>query len=136
MLPLIKKAAKPKDVPLESNLPDELPKFALPNGENKLFDEGDDVWLSTIHDLSTSNEEAEEEKSHQPKFGTMWVQHQGMNIVEQSDEWDERYLAKGELSTSNLDTPWGKKSLEVLKTNPIKNLLMLWKYLHDLVGEA
>ena len=56
--------------------------------------------------------------------------------MEQFYEWDERYLAIAELSTSYLDIPWDKKGLEFLKTNPIKNLLMLWQYLHHLVREA
>ena len=62
MSPSKKKAAKPKDVSPESNPPDELPKFALPNDENKLFEKEDDVGLSTIHELSIANEEGEEEE--------------------------------------------------------------------------
>ena len=45
----------------QSNCPDELPQFALPNDENELFDEEDYVVVATIHDLSIANEEGEEE---------------------------------------------------------------------------
>ena len=61
---------------------------------------------------------------------------EGMDTIKQFYEWDVRYLAIGELSTSYLDKPWDKKSLELLKTNPIKNMLVLWKYLPHLVREA
>ena len=50
--------------------------------------------------------------------------------------WDEKYLVIGELSTSYLEKSWDKGNLEFLKTNPIKTLHMLWKYLHHLVREA
>ena len=124
-----KKAAKPKNVYLESNPPDELPKFTLSCNENKLFDEEDDVGVSTIHDLSIAKEECEEEEVTPTKvwdhaIDTLfklstayvdgkslrkWVQHEGMDTMEQFYEWDERYLAKqGELFTSYLDTPWEK----------------------------
>ena len=39
-------------------------------------------------------------------------------------QWDERQLAMGELSTSYLENPWDKHSLEYLKINPTWNLLM------------
>ena len=42
----------------------------------------------------------------------------------------------GELPTSYLENSWDKGNPEFLKTNPIKNLHMLWKYLHKLVREA
>ena len=48
------------------------------------------------------------------------VQHQGIDTMEQFYEWDERYLAIVELSTSYLDTPWDKKSLEFLRPIPSK----------------
>ena len=59
-----------------------------------------------------------------------------MDNVEQFYQWDERHLAIGELSTSYLENSWDKGSLEFSKTNPIKNLLMLWKYIHHIVREA
>ena len=51
-------------------------------------------------------------------------------------QWDEKYLAIGELSTSYLENSLDKGSPKFLKTNPIKNLHMLWKYLYHLVREA
>ena len=51
-------------------------------------------------------------------------------------QWDEKYLSFGELSTSYLEKSWDKANPEFLKTNSIKNLHMLWKYLHHLVREA
>ena len=51
-------------------------------------------------------------------------------------QWDEKYLAIGELSTSYFESSLDKGNPELLKTNPIKNLHMLWKYLHNLVQEA
>ena len=51
-------------------------------------------------------------------------------------EWDEKCLAIGELSTCYLENSWDKGNPEFLKTNSIKNLHMLWKYLHHLVREA
>ena len=113
--------------------------------------------MATTNDaLSIANEEGEEEEvtpikvwdhaidtlfklftAHvDGKSLRKWVQHQGMDTMEHFYEWDERYLAIGELSTSYLGIPWNKKSLEFLKTSPIKNLLMLCKYLHHLVREA
>ena len=65
-----------------------------------------------------------------------WVQYQNMDSMEQFFQWDERQLAVGELSTSYLEVPQDKTALEYLKTNPIKNLLMLCKYIHHLVMEA
>ena len=56
--------------------------------------------------------------------------------MEQFYQWDEKYLAIGELSTSYLENSWDKSNPEFLKTNPIKNLHILWKYLHHLVREA
>ena len=51
-------------------------------------------------------------------------------------QWGEKYLAIGELSTSYLENSWDKGNPEFLKTNPIMNLHVLWKYLHHLVGES
>ena len=51
-------------------------------------------------------------------------------------QWDEKYLSIGELTTSYLENSWDKRNPEFLKTNSIKNLHMLSKYLHHLVREA
>ena len=51
-------------------------------------------------------------------------------------KWDEKYLSIGELSTSYLENSWDKGNPEFLKASSIKNLHMLWKYLHHLVREA
>ena len=49
---------------------------------------------------------------------------------------NEKYLVIGELSTSYLENSWDIGNPEFSKTNPIKNLHMLWKYLHHLVRKA
>ena len=56
--------------------------------------------------------------------------------MEKSVQWNERQLAVGELSTSYLEVPWDKHSLEYLKADHRRNLLMLWKYIHHLVMDA
>ena len=48
-------------------------------------------------------------------------------------QWD---VAIGEFSTPYFENSWDKSNPEFLNTNPIKNLHMLWKYLHHLVREA
>ena len=55
MTPSKKKLLKPKEVSLDS------PIVELPNDENKLFDEEDDVGTSTITDLSLPSEDEDEE---------------------------------------------------------------------------
>ena len=52
--------------------------------------------------------------------------------MEQFYQWD----VIGELSTSYFENSWDRGNAEFLKTNPIKNLHMFWKYLHHLVREA
>ena len=51
----------PKEVSLVTYNKDNTPILELPNDENKLFDEGDDIGNSTIPDLSLPGEEDEEE---------------------------------------------------------------------------
>ena len=51
-------------------------------------------------------------------------------------QWDEKCLAIGELSTSSFENSCDKGNPEFLKTKSIKNVHMLWKYLHHLVREA
>ena len=65
-----------------------------------------------------------------------WVKHQNMDDMELFYQCDEKCLAIGGLSTSYLENSWDKGNPEFLKTNSIKNLHMLWKYLHHLVREA
>ena len=62
-----------------------------------------------------------------------WVKHQQMDDKGQVYQWNEKYLAIGELSTSYFENSWHKGNLEL---DPIKKLHMLWKYLHHLVREA
>ena len=59
-------------------------------------------------------------------------QTSNMDDMEQFYQW----AVIGELSTSDIENSWDKSHPEFLKTNPIKNLHMLWKYLHHLVQEA
>ena len=45
-------------------------------------------------------------------------------------------MAVGEVFTSYLEVLWDKNSLENLETNPTRNLLMSWKYIHHLVMDT
>ena len=56
-----KKLLKPKEVSLDPSLKVETPIIVLPNDENKLFDEQNDVKTSTISNLSLASEDEEEE---------------------------------------------------------------------------
>ena len=56
--------------------------------------------------------------------------------MEQFYQFNEKYVALGELSISYFENSWDRSNPEFLKTNPVKNLHMLWKYLHHLVKEA
>ena len=61
MTPSKKKSLRPKEVSLDPSIKVETPIIELPNDENKLFDEEDDVGTSTITDLSLPSEDEEEE---------------------------------------------------------------------------
>ena len=61
MTPSKKELLKPKEVSLDPSLKEETPIIELPNDENKLFDEDDDVRTSTIPDLSVPSEDGEDE---------------------------------------------------------------------------
>ena len=140
---------------MDSPQKEETPDIELPNDKNILFDVDDDVGTSNIADLSVPSEVEEEEvKSnivwehaieilfklfpHHPDGKSLrkWVKHQNIDDMEQFYKWDEKYLAIGELSISNFENSWDKGNPEFLKTNSIKNLHMLGKYLHHLVREA
>ena len=60
MTPSKRKLLKPKVVSLDRSLKVETPTVDLPNDENKLFDEDDDVGTSNIPDLSLPSEDEEE----------------------------------------------------------------------------
>ena len=45
-----------------------------------------------------------------------------MDTIEQFYQWNERQFAIGELSTSYLENPWDKHSVEYLKTNPTQSI--------------
>ena len=116
--PSKKKLLKPKEVSLDSPPKEETPNIELPNDENRLFNVDDAVGISTIADLSVDEEE--EVKSNNVwehaidilfKLSSLhpdgkslrkWVKHQGIDDIEQFYQWDEKYLAIGELSTSYL----------------------------------
>ena len=68
MSPSKKKSLRPKEVSLDPSIKVETHMIELPNDENKLFDEEDDVGTSTIPDLSIPSENAEEEV----KSNTVW----------------------------------------------------------------
>ena len=133
----------------------ETPIVELPNDENKMFDEEDDVGTSTIPDLLLPNEDEEEEvKSNnvwkytidvlfklsplhpEGKSLRKWVKYQAMETMEQFYQWNKNDITIGEPHTSYLENSWDKSNLEFLKTNSIRNLHMLWKYLHHLARKA
>ena len=155
MSPSKKKLLKPKEVSLDSPPKEDTPNIELPNDENKLFAVDDDVGTSTIADLSVPSEDEEKEvKSNNNwecaiytllklsllhpdgKSLRKWVKHQNMDDMGQFHQWGEKYLEIGELPTSYLENSWDKGNPEFLKTNPIKNLHILWKYLYHLAREA
>ena len=140
---------------MESSLKDEAPNIELPNDENKFFDVDDNVGTFTIPDLSVPSEDEEEAVNSNNvckhaidilfklsplhpdgKSLRKWVKHQNIDDMEMFYQWDEKYLSIGELSTSYQENSWDKGNREFLKTNSIKNLQMLWKYLHHLVRKA
>ena len=51
----------------------------------------------------------------------MWVKYQNMDSMRQVFQWDETQLGVGELSTSYLEKPLDKTTLEYLKTKPTRN---------------
>ena len=59
-----------------------------------------------------------------------------MDTLEQIFQWNKRQLEVGELSSSYLVNPRDKHSLEYLKTNLTRILLMFWKYVHRLLQVA
>ena len=59
MSPSKRKTLKPKEVSLVTYSQENMPTLELPNDENKLFDEGDDIGNSTIPDLFLPREEDE-----------------------------------------------------------------------------
>ena len=149
------KLLKPKEVSLDSPLKEEIPNIELPNDENKLFNEDDDVGTSTMPDLSVPSEDEEEEvisnnvwehaidilfklSPHHPDGKSLrkWVKPQNMDDMQLFYQWDEKCLTIGELSTSYLENSWDKGKPEFLKNNFIKNQHMLWKYLYHLGREA
>ena len=151
MPPSKKKLPKPIEISLDSPLKEETPSIELPNNENIFFDGDDDVGTSTIPDLSVPSEDEEEEvisnkvREHDidilfklspvhpdGKSLRKWAKHQNMDDMEMFYQWDERYLSIGKLSTSYLENSCDKGNPHFLKTNSIKNLHMLWKYLHHL----
>ena len=102
MTPSKKKLLKPTEVSLDPSIKVETPIVELPNDENKLFDEEDDVGTSTIPDLSIPSEDEEEEvKSNnvweyaiyvlfklsplhpEGKSLRKWVKYQDMDTMEQ-----------------------------------------------------
>ena len=56
--------------------------------------------------------------------------------MEQIYQWNENDITTGEPHTSYQENSWDKSNLEFLRTNSIRNLHMLWKYLHHLVSKA
>ena len=123
MTPSKKKLFKPKEVSLDPSIKVETPIIKLPNDENKLFDEEDDVGTSTIPDLFLPSEDEEEEvKSNnvreyaidllfklsalhaEGKSLQNWVKYQGMESMEQFYQWNENDITIGEPHTSYLDS--------------------------------
>ena len=119
MTPSKKKILKPTEVSLDPSIKLETPTVELPNNENKLFDEDDDVGISTITDLSLPSEDEEEEvKSNNvweyaidvlfklsplyPEGRSLrkWIKYQDMKTMEQFFQWNENEITIGEPHTS------------------------------------
>ena len=128
---------------METHNQNNSPSVELPNDENKLFDEVDDVGNSTIPDLSLPSEVDEEEytinnvweyaindifqlsMSHvEGKSLRSWVHSQQMESMEQFYEWEEHDIVVGTTQTSYKGNSWDNHT-EFLKYNSIKNLHML-----------
>ena len=93
----------------------------LQNSRNQKEPSLNGVWDHAIDALFKQSTFHPESKSLHK-----WAHCQTMNTMEQFYQWDKRQLAIGELSTSYLENPRDKHSLEYQKTNPTWNLLMLW----------
>ena len=119
MTPPTKKFLKSKEVSLDPSIKMESPIIALPNDENTLFDEEDDVGTSTTPDDSLpSADEEEEVKSHnigkyasnvlfqlsplhyEGKSLRNWLKYQGMETMEQIYQWNESDITIEEHHTS------------------------------------
>ena len=130
MTPSEKKLLKPKEVSLDPSLKVKMPIIELPNDENKLFDEEDDVGTSTIPNLSLPSEDGEEEvKCHniweyaidvlfklsplhpEGKSLRKWVIYQDMETMEQFYQLNENDIRVGEPHTSYLENSWDKSNL-------------------------
>ena len=154
MSPSKRKTLKAREVSLVTDSQENMPTLDLPNDENKLFDKGDDIGNSTIPDLSLPSEEDEEETtinnvweyaindlfqlstSHvEGKSLRNWVHSKNMEDMQQFFQWEEQDIVIGTSQTSYKSNSW-ENSLEFLKFNSIKNLHMLWKYLHHLANKA
>ena len=104
---------------METHNQDNPPTVELPNDENKLFDEVDDVGNSTIPVLSLPSDEEKEEHtisnvweyvindlfqlftSHvEGKSLRNWVHSQQMEGMEQFNEWEEHVIVFGATQTS------------------------------------
>ena len=59
-----------------------------------------------------------------------------MEMIELFYQWNENDITIGEPYTSYLENSWDKSNLEFLKTNSVRKLHMLWKYLYYLVRKA
>ena len=113
----------------------ETPIIELPNDENKLFDEEDDVGTSTILDLSLPSEEEEEHVKDNNvweyaindlfKLAPLhtegsslrkWVKYQDMDTMGQFYQWNENDITIGEPHTFYLENSWDKSNFEFLKT--------------------
>ena len=59
-----------------------------------------------------------------------------MEDMESFYQWNEKWIAIGELHASYVENSWHKGNLEFLKTNSTHSLYMLWKHLCHLIKEA
>ena len=139
---------------METHNQDNSPSVELPNDEIKLFDEADNVGYSTIPDLSLQvklmrknipstnvweyaiNDLFQLSTSHvEGKSLRSGVHSQQMESIELFYEWEEHVIIVGTTQTSHRGNSCDNHT-EFLKNNSIKNLHMLWKYLHYLADEA
>ena len=73
---------------MDPSIKEETPIIELPNDEDKLFDEEDDIGSPTIPDLSLPSEDEEEEVKTNNVWECAidvrkWVTYQGMDTKEQ-----------------------------------------------------
>ena len=126
---------------MDSPPKEETPNVKLPNDENILIDVDDDDGTSTIADLSVpSKDEEEEVKSNNALEHAIDILFKLSPLHPDGKASENGSNIKTWMIWNNVyqwdENSWDKGNPEFLMTNSIKNLHILWKYLHHLVREA